>query len=183
MLTKQLQVNSALHQTLRKYKDGVFVPIAKSLHQFGVTPNMVTYAGAAIGLLSLPLLWVNYWWFAIGCVLSLVCDGIDGTLARYTHRSNAQGAKFDYTVDITLMLLIYASLTLWLGKPLFVFGLNSYVIVQLLNWLAGNLVRIAPARFALVTCIALNVPILGLWLVTAYSVLMLVALVRAWLTR
>lgn len=83
-------------------------PMARGLHRMGLRADAVTWAGFVIGLggavaiaLSQPLLGLAL------ILLSRLCDGLDGTLARLTGPT-PRGAFLDITLDF----LFYASIPL-----------------------------------------------------------------------
>jgi phosphatidylglycerophosphate synthase len=71
--------------------------IVKPLAKVRITPNVLTILGLLFGV----LLYVNAetFWAPALLVLSLICDGIDGSLAIVTNKSTKWGAILDSTVD------------------------------------------------------------------------------------
>jgi len=71
--------------------------IVKPLSKARVTPNILTILGLFFGV----LLYANaeIFWSPALLVLSLICDGIDGSLAIVTSKSTKWGAILDSTVD------------------------------------------------------------------------------------
>ena len=71
--------------------------IVKPLAKVRVTPNILTILGLFFGM----LLYANAetFWAPALLVLSLICDGIDGSLAIVTNKSTKWGAILDSTVD------------------------------------------------------------------------------------
>lgn len=71
--------------------------IVKPLSKARVTPNILTILGLFFGV----LLYANakIFWAPALLVLSLICDGIDGSLAIVTSKSAKWGAILDSTVD------------------------------------------------------------------------------------
>jgi len=71
--------------------------VVKPLSKARVTPNILTIFGLLFGV----LLYVNAetFWAPALLVLSLICDGIDGSLAIVTTKSTKWGAILDSTVD------------------------------------------------------------------------------------
>jgi len=71
----------------------VVTPLSKAR----VTPNVLTMFGLFFGV----LLYANAetFWAPALLVLSLICDGIDGSLAIVTNKSTKWGAILDSTVD------------------------------------------------------------------------------------
>ena len=71
--------------------------VVKPLSKARVTPNVLTIFGLFFGV----LLYANAetFWAPALLVLSLICDGIDGSLAIITNKSTKWGAILDSTVD------------------------------------------------------------------------------------
>ena len=71
--------------------------VVKPLSKARVTPNILTIFGLLFGV----LLYANAetFWAPALLVLSLICDGIDGSLAIITNKSTKWGAILDSTVD------------------------------------------------------------------------------------
>ena len=71
--------------------------IVKPLSKVRITPNVLTILGLLFGV----LLYANAktFWAPALLVLSLICDGIDGSLAIVTNQSTKWGAILDSTVD------------------------------------------------------------------------------------
>ena len=83
--------------------------IVKPLAKVRVTPNILTILGLFFGV----LLYANAetFWAPALLVLSLICDGIDGSLAIVTNKSTKWGAILDSTVarltEIFWVLALY----------------------------------------------------------------------------
>ena len=71
--------------------------IVKPISRIKITPNILTMLGLFFGL----LLFINAktFWAPGLLVLSLICDGIDGSLAIITKKSTKWGAILDSVVD------------------------------------------------------------------------------------
>jgi len=71
--------------------------VVKPISKARITPNILTIFGLFFGV----LLFVNAetFWAPALLVLSLICDGIDGSLAIITNKSTKWGAILDSTVD------------------------------------------------------------------------------------
>lgn len=67
----------------------------------GVTPNMVTSAGAVLCLLAFWLFWNGHYWPGITAAFAfMVLDTVDGKLARCTGASSKFGNLFDHGIDL-----------------------------------------------------------------------------------
>lgn len=71
--------------------------IVKPLAKLKITPNMLTFLGLLFGI----ALYLNVQspWVAVLLVLSLTCDGIDGSLAIFTSKFSRFGAMLDSIID------------------------------------------------------------------------------------
>jgi phosphatidylglycerophosphate synthase len=72
-------------------------PVSKALAKIRVTPNALTIFGLVFGI----LLYMNSKaiWAPLILVISLICDGVDGSLAIITGQSSKWGALLDSVVD------------------------------------------------------------------------------------
>lgn len=72
-------------------------PASKALARIRITPNALTILGLIFGL----MLYMNSKsiWAPLILVISLICDGIDGSLAIITGKSSKWGALLDSVVD------------------------------------------------------------------------------------
>jgi len=71
--------------------------VSKALAKMRVTPNALTILGLVFGI----LLYMNSSaiWAPLILVISLICDGVDGSLAIITRQSSKWGALLDSVVD------------------------------------------------------------------------------------
>lgn len=76
---------------------GISYLLVKPLAKLRITPNTLTLLGLFFGI----LLYLNSGnsWAILLLVLSLICDGIDGTLAIITSKSSKWGAMLDSVAD------------------------------------------------------------------------------------
>lgn len=78
--------------------------LAAALDKPGITPDRLTLAGFALGVLALPFLALQWYGLAlIAIVLNRLLDGLDGALARRRGLTDAGGF-----LDIALDFLFYA---------------------------------------------------------------------------
>lgn len=167
-----IQVNSPMHHGLRRRKDQLFAPLAKLCVQLHIQPNLVTMIGFGLGIASVPVLFLNYWWFVVLFGLSTIADGIDGSLARLLKVTSQRGAQLDYAVDLVLTIVISCGLIIWLQQPLWVLSLNMFGIVLLANAAARYPLQIAPGRVAVLICCLFGLPQATFVLMAIYSVIM-----------
>jgi len=71
--------------------------VVRPLHKWGITPNFVTGLGLVAAVATWPT--ALTWWAPALLVLSLFCDGIDGSLAMISEKSSIRGAMIDSVVD------------------------------------------------------------------------------------
>jgi CDP-diacylglycerol---glycerol-3-phosphate 3-phosphatidyltransferase len=130
---------------IRPVLDRVLVPAGRALARTPVTPNALTVIGTlgvSAGALSL---------FPIGemfagtmvCTFFVLCDMLDGALARVKGTSGPWGAFLDSTLDRIADASVFGGLTLW-----FMLGGHSRLLagVALFCLASGALVSYAKAR-------------------------------------
>ena len=97
-------------------------PVSKALAKIRVTPNALTILGLVFGI----LLYMNSSaiWAPLILVISLICDGVDGSLAIITRQSSKWGALLDSVVDrLTEVFWIFALHSL---------GVDSKILITVL---------------------------------------------------
>lgn len=83
--------------------------MAKRFQARGVRPDQVTVAAFVIGMLSLPLLAIEWYVVALGAILlNRLGDGVDGALARLAGRASDAGGYLDIGLDF----VFYAAVVL-----------------------------------------------------------------------
>jgi phosphatidylglycerophosphate synthase len=80
------------------------------LASLGVSPNLVSLLGPALGLIFVWSVRHNLRLSFVVWILSLMVDGLDGALARYSGRVSASGAVVDQFADHTRETLIVVGL-------------------------------------------------------------------------
>ncbi len=87
----------------------ILTPAVVLLHKRGITADQITLIGFVIGLLAVPLLAFQLWYFALAAIIAnRILDGLDGALARYANQSSSAGGFLDITLDF----LFYAAIPL-----------------------------------------------------------------------
>jgi len=97
-------------------------PVSKALAKIRVTPNALTILGLVFGI----LLYMNSSaiWAPLILVISLICDGVDGSLAIITRQSSKWGALLDSVVDrLTEVFWVFA---------LYSLGVDSKILITVL---------------------------------------------------
>ena len=83
-------------------------PIARQLVRRGVTADQITWVGFVLGLLAAVLISQRAYLAGLALLLlSRLCDGLDGAVARQTHCTDRGGF-----LDITLDFIFYAAVVL-----------------------------------------------------------------------
>ena len=97
-------------------------PVSKALAKIRVTPNALTILGLVFGI----LLYMNSSaiWAPLILLISLICDGVDGSLAIITRQSSKWGALLDSVVDrLTEVFWVFA---------LYSLGVDSKILITVL---------------------------------------------------
>ena len=97
-------------------------PTSKALARIRITPNALTILGLVFGVLL--YMKANAIWAPLILVISLICDGVDGSLAIITGKSSKWGALLDSVVDrLTEVFWILA---------LYSLGVDSKILIAVL---------------------------------------------------
>ena len=97
-------------------------PVSKTLAKIRVTPNALTFLGLAFGILL--YMNSNTIWAPLILVISLICDGVDGSLAIITRQFSKWGALLDSVVDrLTEVFWVLA---------LYSLGVDSKILITVL---------------------------------------------------
>ena len=95
---------------------------SKALARIRITPNALTILGLVFGVLL--YMKANAIWAPLILVISLICDGVDGSLAIITGKSSKWGALLDSVVDrLTEVFWILA---------LYSLGVDSKILIAVL---------------------------------------------------
>ncbi|MFQ5741896.1 MAG: CDP-alcohol phosphatidyltransferase family protein, partial [Acidobacteriota bacterium] len=128
-------------------------PTVRWLTKTPITPNMVSFAGLGVVLLSGYWFAQGYWVaYVLGSLLyflSVLVDEIDGMLARLTFRESAFGCWLETFIDYTSYVVLFAGMTiglyresgpLWLaaGGILFFGTFTSFFVVSFQRKLATD---------------------------------------------
>ena len=96
--------------------------VSKALAKMRVTPNELTILGLVFGILL--YMNSNTIWAPLILVISLICDGVDGSLAIITRQSSKWGALLDSVVDrLTEVFWVLA---------LYSLGVDSKILITVL---------------------------------------------------
>ncbi len=98
--------NFMLDGWARKKIDPALNGIAAYLVSSPVTPNMITIAGGAIGIVAAGAIALQHYWLGLFLLLaSRLGDGLDGALARLTRKTDIGGY-----LDIVLDFVFYGAI-------------------------------------------------------------------------
>jgi len=87
----------------------LLMPTVKLLHKRNVTADQVTLYGFLVGMLAVPFLAFQLWYWALAAIIiNRILDGLDGALARHADQSSSAGGFLDITLDF----LFYAAIPL-----------------------------------------------------------------------
>ena len=154
--------------------------ITKLLAKIRISPNGLTIFGLVFGV----LLYLNSQsiWAPILLVLSLICDGLDGSLAIITEKSSKWGAILDSVIDrLTEVFWVLALYSLGIDLNLLIAVLILSTVQEYLRARAGGVgvvevgvvtyaERPVRASFVFIALIAFNLDlnildqIIGIWL-------------------
>lgn len=154
--------------------------ITKLLAKIRISPNGLTIFGLVFGV----LLYLNSQsiWAPILLVLSLICDGLDGSLAIITEKSSKWGAILDSVIDrLTEVFWVLALYSLGINLTLLIAVLILSTVQEYLRARAGGVgvvevgvvtyaERPVRASFVFIALIAFNLDlnildqIIGIWL-------------------
>jgi len=77
----------------------VFYPLLQLLLFLKISPNMVSFLSATLGLSATVYMWIDLRISVFMLILSLVLDGVDGSLARMTKKNSTSGSLTDAFAD------------------------------------------------------------------------------------
>jgi CDP-diacylglycerol--glycerol-3-phosphate 3-phosphatidyltransferase len=130
---------------LRPAVGRVVGPLAARLLRLGITPDMVTIAGAvgavaaSLGLLARG----HFFWGGVLVTLAVLTDALDGTMARLRGPAGSWGAFLDSTLDRIADASIFCALVIWYagkGDDQVLLGVSLFCLV------AGAVTSYAKAR-------------------------------------
>jgi CDP-diacylglycerol---glycerol-3-phosphate 3-phosphatidyltransferase len=122
---------------------GMFLPLSRFLKRAGVTPNMVTFASLAFGILSGMLFALNhiYWGFATGLLMGF-SDIVDGQLAKEFGGESKFGGVLDSTIDRYNEFFIFAGFA-WRYHSL---GREVWIVLCALAFLGSIMISYVKSR-------------------------------------
>ncbi|MDF2373336.1 MAG: CDP-alcohol phosphatidyltransferase family protein [Rhizobiaceae bacterium] len=97
-----------LDGVVRKRIDPILDAVGKRVAVLGITANSVTFAGLFIGLLAAFAIWQQAYWIGLVLLLlSRICDGLDGAIAKVTKITDFGGY-----LDIVFDFIFYGVIPL-----------------------------------------------------------------------
>ena len=100
----------------RRFIDGPLNAAARRLARRGVEANALTLSGFGVGLVAVPLLAIEAYLPALGCILlNRIADGLDGPLARARGQASDLGGFLDIVCDFIFYSAVIFGFAL--GKP------------------------------------------------------------------
>ena len=100
----------------RRFIDGPLNAAARRLARSGVEANALTLSGFGIGLVAVPLLAIEAYLPALGCILlNRIADDLDGPLARARGKASDLGGFLDIVCDFIFYSAVIFGFAL--GKP------------------------------------------------------------------
>ncbi len=95
-----------LDTRIRAHIDPVLNSVGRSLARRGVTANAISIAGFGVGAAAaIAIMGQHYWLGLVLLLLSRICDGLDGAVARATEKTDF-GGFLDIVLDFAFYGLI-----------------------------------------------------------------------------
>jgi len=146
----------------QKMRQRILSPVAFALSRLGISANMLSYASVFFGLgfcLLAPLQFEVAFWLLVS---SVVCDGLDGVEARFTHTNTTRGSFTDIFCDVTVVALGVAGVA-WKGliypvlAVLFIYSYTALAIFLVLHRMlrVSSVGILRPSRMVFFAVIAL----------------------------
>ena len=107
----------------RDFLRAVFAPLVRVLAALHVSPNAVSFSQVILGAVVVALMPTRPRAAFALFVAAIALDGVDGALARATHRATRFGALFDQYCDHAREVIVVAGLALYGALNPFLAGL------------------------------------------------------------
>ncbi len=146
----------------QQMRQRLLAPIAFVLSRLGISADMLSYASVLLGMgfcLLAPFQFAIAFWLLVA---SVICDGLDGVEARFTHTNTTRGSFTDVFCDVAVVGLVIAGLA-WKGvihpalAVLFVYSYTALAIFLVLHRMlavsSAGILR--PSRMVFFAAIAL----------------------------
>jgi phosphatidylglycerophosphate synthase len=146
----------------QKMRQRLLNPVAFVLSRLGISANMLSYTSMLLGLgfcLLAPFQFEIAFWLLVA---SVVCDGLDGVEARFTHTNTTRGSFTDVFCDVAVVALVAAGLA-WTGlihpalAVLFIYSYTALALFLVLHRMLGvsSAGILRPSRMVFFVAIAL----------------------------
>ena len=146
----------------QKMRQRLLSPIAFVFSRIGISADMLSYISVLLGMgfcLLAPFQFAVAFWLLVA---SVVCDGLDGVEARFTHTNTTRGSFTDVFCDVAVVALVVAGLT-WAGllhpalAVLFVYSYTALALFLVLHHLmaVSSVGILRPSRMVFFAAIAL----------------------------
>lgn len=146
----------------QQMRQRLLAPVAYILTKLGISADMLSYASVLLGVgfcLLAPFRFTLAFWLLVA---SVICDGLDGVEARFTHTNTTRGSFTDVFCDVAVVGLVVAGLA-WAGlihpalAVLFVYSYTALAIFLVLHRLlavsSAGILR--PSRMVFFAAVAL----------------------------
>lgn len=132
-----------LNGLLRDPVTRAITPLANALLRVGISPGVVTSAGAAGAVIASAALIPSGHLFAASLIISVfaLSDLLDGTMARISGRASDWGAFLDSNLDRVTDAAIFGALIIYYSTRS-----HLFLVLSLISLAAGFLVSYAKAR-------------------------------------
>lgn len=154
-------------------------PLLAVLIRLRVTPDFVTLVGALLGIAFLPFTVMGANGIAIVCLaLHVLIDGVDGPLARATHRESSRGSFTDTFADQIVVTFVMLAWMLVRAEPLGIANGAIYIFLYTLV-VAMSMIRnamevpyswLVRPRFFVYVAIAIDLMLASSWTLLVLAV-------------
>jgi len=116
----------------------IILPLSKLFYKIKLKPNHITVFMLICSILasSFLIFFNSFILFSIFIFLTMILDGVDGTLARISNQVTSFGGFFDSTLDRVSEFFIYITFYFF-GFSFFIFGKSLYKILVLIILLSS----------------------------------------------
>lgn len=142
-MVKAYDYLTMLNGILRDPVTRAITPLAKALLRVGISPGVVTTAGATGAVVASCALIPTGHFFAASLIVGAfaLSDLLDGTMARISGRTSEWGAFLDSNLDRVTDAAIFGSLVIYYSTRN-----HLFLVLSLVSLVAGFLVSYAKAR-------------------------------------
>jgi CDP-diacylglycerol--glycerol-3-phosphate 3-phosphatidyltransferase len=136
-------MNNPSADLAHQWMEIVFTPLVRLLDRMNISPNAITVVGTLFGVGGGALLALGRWKIAAALIVfSGFLDGVDGLLARQSHKVSPLGAFLDSVLDRWSDTAFYLGLLIWYLNA----GMRGLVILVTCALASSLLVSYTRAR-------------------------------------